>query len=183
MTNEITDSGRAGADAPALPVVFEDFYRQSAPKLLAYARHRYQLDGTVAEDLVQEALISIYRRWDEIRNVQSPLAYAYRAVRNRVVDHHRQSHRREIREISADAGDGTNAFEDPMSNIDELLSVTPLIDQLPQRQREILLMSTVYGMTHDEIARALRINPSTVAVHLSAARKRLAQQREQEVQA
>ena len=53
---------------------FEDFVRSRGPALLRYA-HLLCGDGARAEDLVQDALVKVHRRWAGGAEVSAPSAY------------------------------------------------------------------------------------------------------------
>ncbi len=64
---------------------FEQFVAGSAESLLRTA-HLITWDAGEAEDLVQECLIRVARRWTRVRRMQQPLAYARRVLINLAVD-------------------------------------------------------------------------------------------------
>src|SRR5579863_8868052 len=64
---------------------FEQFVAGSAESLLRTA-HLITWDAGEAEDLVQECLVRVARRWMKVRRMDQPLAYARRILINLAVD-------------------------------------------------------------------------------------------------
>jgi RNA polymerase sigma-70 factor (sigma-E family) len=116
-------------------------------------------DRAAAEDIVQEAFGGLYRRWDQLSDKQRALAY----VRSSVLNGCRSAFRR--RRIQ-----GTEAVHQPPGASAEataLLSeerreVMRALRQLPDRQREVLVLRFYLDEPEADIARLMGISRSTV---------------------
>ena len=51
--------------------------------------------------------------------------------------------------------------------------VIELLDELPRRQREVLVLRHLQGMTFEEVALVLELAPETARVHAQRGRERL----------
>lgn len=139
---------------------FADFYRREHAASLRLA---WLLTGSeaAAEDVVQDAMTSVFRAYDRI---ELPSAYLRRAVVNTAQSRERDEHRyreRVLYQERSAAGDHSDA---------ELLE---LIAELPYRQRVVIVARYWGGWSEQEIARALGCRPGTVKSLASRALNRL----------
>jgi RNA polymerase sigma-70 factor (ECF subfamily) len=121
-----------------------------------------------AEDVTQEAFLSVWRRADMFDPRYGSLqGWLLRIVRNRAIDIHRQSSVRDKRLV----GNGEEAFARAAASGDALTKVTEseLRDQLadslrhlPPEQARVIALAHVAGMTHTEIASFLELPEGTV---------------------
>jgi RNA polymerase sigma factor (sigma-70 family) len=133
------------APSPAFP----EFYRA---ELGRQVRRAYLMVGSneVANDVVQEAMVQVYRRWEELEN---PAAYLSRAVLNgcRDVGRRRSSQRRLLARIAERPSD---------PEIPDLLD--DVLRRLPFTQRAAIVLRFYGGMSTNEIAEAIGCAPGTV---------------------
>jgi RNA polymerase sigma-70 factor (sigma-E family) len=139
---------------------FDRFVSDSTDTLL---RTAYLLVGDMqeAEDLVQEALLKVARRWPRVRRMDHPAAYARRIL----INHATGSARRRSRhrgELAAGAlPDQADLSADPNSldGQDELLRA---LASLPPRQRAVLVLRYYLDLPEAEVAAALKCSLGTV---------------------
>jgi DNA-directed RNA polymerase specialized sigma24 family protein len=151
-----TASARELAEGPD-PVTAADFsvfYRQSVPRLVAFLRWQGAsiLD---AADCVQEAMTQAYRQWSTICH---PHAWCRRVVSRLYVQRIAS-----VVEPVADPGAAGLLFarDTDGDGFKERHRVSPLLEQLPVRQRQV--MAWAYdGGTPVEIAEVLKITPEAV---------------------
>jgi len=139
---------------------FTTFYRESS---LWAARLAYLLtaDRGLAEDLMQEAFVGLYARFDTVDN---PRAY----VRVSLV--HLASRRR-ARERRLSAAQRLVLTRDTASeSADEIFDV---VAALPVRQRAVIVLRYFDGLSEQEISAALGCAPGTVKSLASRALDRL----------
>lgn len=118
-----------------------------------------------AEDAVQDGLIAA---WDGIRGLQEPLRFrpwATRIVFRRCL---RRMRWRRLR-VALGAMEEPAARPDPESE----LSLWQLLSGLAPRQRAVLHMTVVEGMSDGEIGDALGLEPGSVRAHRRRAREAL----------
>jgi RNA polymerase sigma factor (sigma-70 family) len=159
--NEATRPARASEPAQCGGGGFADLYRREYDASLRLA---WLLTGSraAAEDVVQDAMTSVYRSYERI---ESPEAYLRRAVvntaRSRRRDERRQQERVRLQERVRPAVAPVDA---------ELLE---LIGKLPYRQRVVVVARYWGGWSEKEIARVLGCRPGTVKSLASRALNRL----------
>ena len=142
-------------------------------------------DGAVAEDLVQEAFVRLWD-WRTRLEAATPLrAWLFRTVRNLALNLRRDATTRQqlltdpVALASAAAPRPAPPPDAAVSGGDVAAQLSALVDDLPPRQREALLLTRVEGLSHVEVADVMGCAPRTVNNHLVAAlatlRRRLAE--------
>ncbi len=129
-------------------------------------------DPQEAEEVVQEALLRVARKWRSFRGAASFRTWLFRIVINAFRD--RLGRRPPIERLREDPKDGR--AEDPASQLvtDELgRLVAARVSALPPRQREVLILTTYEGLAPHEVAQILRISKANVHATLHVARQRL----------
>lgn len=118
-------------------------------------------DLATAEDVVQDAFVSLHRRSGALRDPAAAVAYVRAAVVNRArsVIRHRQVVRKHLRVAEPDHVDGAD-FHALLS--DEHREVLAALRRLPRRQQEVLVLRFWSGLSEAEIAQALGISPGSV---------------------
>ncbi len=135
-------------------------YAQLAPKLLLFAR---QWVGSVAdaEDVVQTAFVKFWRHQPDAGPEHYPLLYS--AVRSTALDLLRADSRRGRREQFV-ATDPDEPFFDPtIEHRENSDLIHTALQQLPESQREVLVLRIWGDLTFAEIATALGGSINTVA--------------------
>lgn len=120
-----------------------------------------------AEDVVQEAFTKAWRKIEAGIEVGNFKAYMYMAVRNEAISFLRTRHE----QVSIDTVPEPEAEVIDTSERDAAL--WKAIDALPERCREVFLMSKRDGMKNVEIAAELGISEKTVKNQLTKAFERL----------
>lgn len=131
-------------------------------------------DVPTAEDVAQEAFVSLYRRRDGIRAPEAALAYVRAAVVNgaRSTLRHRGVVRRKLPLVAA----GAVGQSDDMASVDADDVLIRALATLPRRMREVLVLRYWLDLTEADTARALGISPGSVK---SAASRGIGRLREQ----
>jgi RNA polymerase sigma factor (sigma-70 family) len=131
---------------------------QARPRLQALFRsHRCSHED--AEDIAQEALLVLVRRWDEIAD---PQAFLFGVVRNQILSLLRR--RRSHREVSVDESslEQIEAPDDPQAQADSRHDVRALLSVLPARGGQIVEMRYGEGLSSREIAEEMSYAVSSV---------------------
>jgi len=130
-----------------------------------------------AEDAVQETFLRVLRheaRLDEIRDYR---VWLVRIVWNIVLDKKRRAKTRPEGEDIADHArlltTGERGADDTVISTQEHARILALVDRLPGREREALLLSAVEELTTAEIAAALGTTESSIRSRIFRARREL----------
>jgi len=138
------------------------------PELLRFAWWLAR-DRTVAEDVVQEALLRAWRSRDSLKDPAAARGWLLTIVRR---EHARLYERKRLEITDLDA---VIAAEDTQlaTEGDELVGLRMAITQLPDEYRVPLVMQVLGGFTTDEIAKELALSTAAVLTRLFRARNRL----------
>jgi RNA polymerase sigma-70 factor (family 1) len=155
-----------GGEPSALDEVIRCYWHA----LVAYAA-RLTPSEDAAEDVVQEAMLRVWRgrrQWNASDRLAS---FLYRITRNLALD---ETRRRRVRERWAEEeGSREQAGPPTPDQIAEHTqvsgAVTRAIEALPPRRREVFVLSRYHGHSYREIAEIMEISPQTVANQMSAA--------------
>ena len=151
---------------------FDQFVAAHADDLLRTA-YLIVWDEGEAEDLVQDCLLKVARRWPRVRRMKQPRAYARRILVNLALDGAQRRARRH-RELEPEAVDSRPAF-DPLPALDTRAELLQALGQLQERQRAVLVLRYFNDLTEAQVADVLGCSPGTVK---SSASRGLARLRE-----
>lgn len=125
-----------------------------------------------AEDAVQELYLKLWEGRSRLDEVRQPKAYCIRMLKNLCLDRIRRAQHLTFPERLPETDSG-RAQDDEIDGRRRLDKVLEAVKSLPERQRQVLLMRTVQGLSYEEISAATGMNYLTLRVLLSQARKRL----------
>lgn len=152
---------------------FLDEIEQSVPGLRRYARALTR-NADRADDLVQDCIERALRKRGLFQPSGPLQAWLYRILLNLYRNSLRQTRRRGDH-VSIDALVIEPAIPAPQPGRIALSEMSRAIDQLPDEQREALLLVVLEGMSYEEAAHILEIPAGTLMSRLSRARTALRQ--------
>lgn len=125
-------------------------------------------DTQNAEDVLQEALADVYRRWSKIRDHENPEAYLMRVMVSKHADMRRKWLRRQQeKETSWDLAENIRDIVDQTDDVTQRLLVQAALKTLSAAQRAVLVLIYEHGMVLREVAEVLQIPTGTAASHLA----------------
>jgi RNA polymerase sigma factor (sigma-70 family) len=125
-------------------------------------------DTQNAEDVLQEALADVYKRWSKIREHENPEAYLMRVMVSKHADMRRKWLRKqEERETSWDFAENIRDIADQTDDVTQRLLVQAALKSLSAIQRAVLVLIYEHGMVLREVAEVLQIPMGTAASHLA----------------
>jgi RNA polymerase sigma-70 factor (ECF subfamily) len=154
MTEPIAVSD-AGLDALEASRSFEVFYATEARTLF---RRLWLVTGnrTEAEELMQDAFLNVWQRWDRVGGMDDPVGYLYRTAMNLF----RKRYRRAMLAVRRTVGLAPS--NDDFSNADDRQVVRHVLATLPPRQRAALVLTEMLGFTSREAGDALGVTDATI---------------------
>jgi len=155
---------------------FDQLVVQHLPAALGLAL-RLTNDANVAEDLVQEALCRALRQWQSYRGESTLKTWLLQIVVNADRDRRRREQLRRTTTGDLPAEEIPSHAHSAHQQLaaDELSTqIRDEIDRLPDRQREVALLSFGEGLTADQVAELLQTTTANVHTCLHLARKRIA---------
>jgi RNA polymerase sigma factor (sigma-70 family) len=143
--------------------------------MLMAAARRICFDNQNADDVLQEALLDVYKRWAKVREHPNLDAYVIKVMVSKHADLRRKWARRQVeREISWEYLNGGISIGDRSDAIAEATSVQMALRNLSPSQRAVLTLTYEYMMPIKEVAEALDIPVGTVASQLARGREAVA---------
>lgn len=128
------------------------------------------LGGDEVDDALQETFCKLWSQQDKLERADNLEAYTMRVMRNECLDTLRRHERRPVTVELSQCADVAEDGEDDTA--ETYRRVMRIVDsQLTALQRRVLTMRDVQGMAFDDIASELDLEPATVRVHLSRARR------------
>jgi RNA polymerase sigma-70 factor (sigma-E family) len=165
------DAGRGAAAWPpadprtwdadqAVTVLYSGHYRSLVRTATFLVR-----DQATAEEVVQEAYVGLYRRWDRLRDPEAAVGYLRQAVINgsRSVLRRRGTADRNAPVLYAAHVDSPDHAHDVASR----RTVLAALARLPERQREVLVLRYYADLSEADIASALGISRGAVKSYAS----------------
>ena len=156
-------------DEKAFRNLFEYYY----PKVKAFLSNFID-NNADAEDLAQNIFVKIWLQRSILSEIRSFGAYLYTTTRNTAIDFGRV---RKIRipltdENSADVATEYQSEHEFFAKETEL-QIAAVISKLPEKRRQVFIMSRMEGKTNGEIADIMGITKKTVENHLNLVLKEL----------
>jgi RNA polymerase sigma-70 factor (ECF subfamily) len=157
------------------------------PLVVRYCRARLgRLDrlSVSADDVAQEVCLAVLTALPGYRVQGRPfLAFVYGIASHKVIDAHRSATRNRAEPVadlpdSAESSDGPEQRALRIELSDEL---SQLLETLPEKQREILVLRVVVGLSAEETADAVGSTPGAVRVAQHRALARLRKSMPEEV--
>ena len=138
----------------------ERLYEETSKSLLAYLT---TMTGRrdVAEDLLQETFFRYLNRRREIADLGEARRFLFRIASNLMKDRWRRGETLQWAEP---------AEESVVMHLEDQIETRRMLQALKPRERELLWLAYVEGMTHAEIAAIMRTNVMSVKVLLFRAR-------------
>jgi RNA polymerase sigma-70 factor (ECF subfamily) len=115
--------------------------------------------GREADDLLQETWLRLHQVRHTYRPGEPVLPWMYAIARHIRVDHFRKTRRREVREQQVDELPERAEAPPRTSGSPDVESA---LRQLPESQREVIVMLKVSGMSLEEVARATQASVGSV---------------------
>jgi RNA polymerase sigma-70 factor, ECF subfamily len=164
-------AGPAETLSVALP--FEEFFEAERERLfraLLLITH----DSADAEDLMQEAFVRVWERWDRVGTLDDPVGYLFKTAFNL----RRSALRRAM--TAATRSIRPPAERDPLESVFERDEAMRTLASLTARQRAAIVVTELLGYDSEEAGRILGIRAGTVRALTSQARAALREREEVE---
>ena len=123
-------------------------------------------DTADAEDVVQECLLQVARRWPRVRSMDNPLGYARRILINVALDGSDRRARERLGRTHLDDGaleaQPDHGAAGAYGQVDARLELRAALARLPPRQRAVLVLRYFDDLSEAQVARALGCSLGTV---------------------
>ena len=127
-------------------------------------------NGEDAEDLVQEAMLRLWKRRDSLDASDNIKALLYTILRNAFYG----DRRRQQRHPSVELSEGDAGFEERgVETLDEMALIRNIVEHLPPLQRQLFRMKEIEGYDAGEIMQITGCTADNLRKNLSRARLKI----------
>jgi len=141
---------------------FETFF-ESEKSALFRALCLVTRNRAEAEELTQDAFLSVFERWDQVRRMDDPSGYLFRTAMNAFRTWHRRAALGLKRTI------GLTASDDRIAEVESEDVVVRALAPLSPRQRAAVVLVDLLGYSSEEAGHVLGIRAATVRTHAARA--------------
>jgi RNA polymerase sigma-70 factor (ECF subfamily) len=142
---------------------FEDFVADSCDRLF---RALYLITGSrqEAEDVMQDAFLAVWERWERVGRLEDPTGYLFRTAMN--------LWRKRLRRgaVMLRRAIPFSPEPDPFDGVEDRDLVFRTLKDLHPNQRAALVVTALLGYPSDEAASILHMSAATVRMHASRGR-------------
>jgi RNA polymerase sigma factor (sigma-70 family) len=142
---------------------FEGFFERNHARLI---RGLYLVTGNAqeAEEIMQDAFLAVWERWDRIREMDDPTGYLFRTAMNRSRSRVRRASRAARRTVGRLEG------RDVFADVEDRETVGRALAAVSPRQRAALVLTEYLGFPSEEAGKILGIKAATVRALASQGR-------------
>ena len=138
---------------------------------------RITLNREEAEDIVQDTLLKVWNRRDDLQDIESIEAFSLTICRNLSLDRVKKAggDNQPLGEDEAQAADPVDNPYERMAQRDRVEQVKLIVNSLPEKQRSCMQLCDFEGKSYKEIAQVLGITEEQVKVNIFRARQTVKQ--------
>lgn len=154
-------------------ITFDDIFNLYYPRCILFAT---KLLGNRwdAEEAVQELFISLWAKGKLNKINGSVKSYLFKSVFNTCIDVRRKNKVKHRNEADApEVKDASIPFNNPILEQELENHISEAINQLPEKRRQIFLLSRDEGLSYRQIAEKLALSEKTVETQISRSLKQL----------
>jgi RNA polymerase sigma-70 factor (ECF subfamily) len=154
-------------DEKAFEMLYKSFF-----SMLCMFSYRYVKKTDIAEEIVQDVFFHIWEKRNQFELTTSFKSYLYKSVHNNSLKHLRHqkivlAYENSTTFSGSEKVTGQNFLEE--SEVYQILH--GVIDELPDRTRDIFQLNRFKGLKYQQIADHLQISVKTVEAHMSSVLK------------
>jgi RNA polymerase sigma-70 factor (ECF subfamily) len=142
---------------------FETFFEQTHQRLFGglclVTGNRHE-----AEEVMQDAYLKVWERWDRVGSLDDPAGYLFRTAMNGFRSRYRRASLalRKTMSLAPDIDD--------LAAVDDRDEVVRILRPLSPAERAAIVLTTMFGYSSEEAGRLLGVKASTVRAHATRAR-------------
>jgi RNA polymerase sigma factor (sigma-70 family) len=158
-------AGTLGTEAPieADTLTFEEFFTAENARLFG-ALSVMTGNRSEAEEVMQDAFLAVWERWDRVVSMESPVGFLYRTALN--------LHRKRARRAALALRKAVKLVpeDDALAVVEARDEATRVLRGLTRRERQAMVLTAYLGYSTEEAGRILGIRAATVRVLTARAR-------------
>lgn len=148
---------------------FNTIYNQYSKALYVYLMHKLK-DPEQCNDILQDIFISIWEKRAQLEINTSIKSYLYQSARFKIIDLYRHDikYQRYLAELAVFIVEA-DTITDSIDHRQKLIDVHNAVDNLPEKMREIFILSRYEHQTTRDIAEKKNLSPQTVKNQIAKA--------------
>ena len=133
-------------------------------QLFVFFARRLVNDAAIAQDIVTDVFVKLWQRQSDFKTVYAVKAFLYISTRNACLNHNQKAqYQARIREnIRQQSNDIEAEVMNEAIHAEVLQQVHNIVNELPEKCKEVMLLSYTKGLDCHEIARQMRLSVHTV---------------------
>jgi len=147
---------------------FAEIFHRYKFKLYGYI-HRLTQSQEMAEDIVQETFLRLWKNREQLGNIGHLSSYIFRMAQNQAITGFKRMAMETmiIRQLLTGEKEFAPATPESTLALKEMEALfRKAVDNLPPQQKKVYLLSREEGLKHEEIAERLQISRGTVKNHM-----------------
>lgn len=153
-------------DSKAFEMLFKRHYKPLCRRVNTMLN-----DEDATEDVVQQLFIKIWESRETLQTPDSVAAYLFTAARNRALNYIKSQSRKSDNEVPLTHlhDEADNKTEEQMDANELQKALYAAIDALPDKRKEVFVLSRFEGKSYKEIAEIMQISVKTVEAQMGKA--------------
>ncbi len=153
-----------------MDITIESIWDSYHNNLLLFIKKRVA-DHSTAEDILQDVFIKILSNIKSLKDNSKIKSWLYQITRNTIIDHYRSN--RKLQELPLSLAQREEEREEGKEEDEIGRCMLPMINQLPEKYRDALLLSEIKGLSQKEVATTLNISYPNAKIRVQRGRKML----------
>ncbi len=163
------------------PDCFGELVDRYEAKLFRYLKRLASLEKEAVEDILQESFIKVYCNLNDYNPKYTFSAWIYRITHNEAINYLRKNKKQVILPLETDDKETASLIDalqsevnvaEDVSNKDFIEKIRQVINMLPEKYREVLVLRYMEDLEYQEISDILRIPMGTVATTINRAKEK-----------
>jgi RNA polymerase sigma factor (sigma-70 family) len=162
----VTSDAEGGSVHPVPAASFEEFFAAERARLFG-ALVVMTNDRAEAEEILQDAFLTVWERWERVAAMEEPVGFLYRIAMNLF--------RKRLRRAAVAVRKAVHLLPrgDELADVEIRDEAVRLLERLTPRERAALVVTAYLGYSSEEAGELLGIRASTVRVLTNRARAAL----------
>ena len=146
----------------------ENIWREFSANLKQFILKRIS-DESIAEDILQEVFVKIHSRIETLEDIGRLQGWIYQIARNTIIDHYRS------KKAMAVLPEELKSLENSDNNdvVGVLPCIEAMVDRLPEKYRQAVILTTYQGLTQKEMGKKLGLSLSGAKSRSQRAKEKL----------
>ncbi len=153
----------------------KDFIKtfEEAQQKMFFLSRRLLRSQDEAADAVQEVMVKLWEKRDQLEAVKNKEAYAMQMVKNYSLDRLKSKQASHLKIVHSNYDDDSLNAQEELERHSRVQMVRKMINQLPEQYKMVIQLRDIQRYDYEAIENIMEMKPTAVRVSLSRARKML----------